>query len=80
MPFKIITGDFLKQEAEIMVIPTERNRFAPATDVCKQVYRAAGNDEMTKARESFGELEFGDIVVTSGFNLNARNVIHACVP
>ena len=80
MPFKIITGNFMKQEAEIMVIPTARNSSAPLTAVCERVYRAAGYDKMRKAREGFGELEFGDIVVTPGFDLNAHNVIHACVP
>lgn len=70
----------MKQPAEIMVIPTAKKRPMPLTAVCRRVYKAAGYDEMTKARESFGELEFGDIVVTSGFNLNAHNVIHACVP
>ena len=80
MPFKIITGNFMKQEAEIMVIPTARSSPSPLTPVCERVYRTAGYDKMLKARESFGELEFGDIVVTPGFDLNAHNVIHACVP
>ena len=48
MPFKIITGDFLKQEAEIMVVPTPQSMsgILSLTAVCNRVYRAAGYDKM----------------------------------
>lgn len=80
MPFKIITGDFLKQPAEIMVIPTAKKLHTPITGVSRRVYKAAGYNKMMKARRDFGELKFGDIAVTSGFDLNVHNIIYACVP
>ena len=80
MAFKIRTGNFLEQEAEIMVIPTSRNSATPVGAISERVYKAAGYSKMYDARESFGELSPGDIVVTSGFALNVRNIIFACVP
>ena len=80
MPFKIITGDFLEQEAEIMVIPTSKRSAHPYTAVSERVYQVAGYSKMYDARENFGELSPGDIVVTPGFDLNVQHVIHVCIP
>ena len=46
MPFEIIPGDFMKQEAEIMVIPTVCDHFISPTATGKRVFREAGFDEM----------------------------------
>lgn len=48
--------------------------------VCGYIFRDAGEEEMTKACDAIGHCDEGDAVITPGFNLNAKHVIHAVGP
>ncbi len=48
--------------------------------VCGYIFRAAGSKEMADACDAIGFCEEGSAVITPGFNLSARYVIHAVGP
>lgn len=48
--------------------------------VCGAVFRDAGAAEMKKACNAIGRCKTGNAVITSGFNLSAKYVIHAVGP
>ena len=48
--------------------------------VCGAIFSAAGSKEMTKACDAIGFCKTGNAVITPGFNLKAKYVIHAVGP
>lgn len=48
--------------------------------VCGAIFREAGSAEMTKACNAYGGCKTGNAVITPGFNLSAKHVIHAVGP
>ena len=48
--------------------------------VCGAIFSAAGAEEMTKDCEAIGFCKTGNAVITPGFNLKAKFVIHAVGP
>ena len=48
--------------------------------VCGYIFADAGRDEMTKACREIGHCDEGSAVITPGFNLPAKYVIHAVGP
>ena len=48
--------------------------------VCGAIFRAAGYDELTKACEKIGGCPTGSAVITPGFKLKAKYIIHAVGP
>lgn len=48
--------------------------------VCGAIFEAAGYEEMTGACRAIGHCDTGDAVITPGFALRARYVIHAVGP
>lgn len=79
MPFKIIAGDILEQEADAIVIPAVPRKGA-VSEFTKAVYDAAGYDAMLAERRKFGHLKKCCSAVTSGCDLKAKYVIHTAVP
>ena len=48
--------------------------------VCGAIFLEAGSVELTKACNSIGGCKTGNAVITPGFNLTAKYVIHAVGP
>ncbi|MDO4976219.1 MAG: macro domain-containing protein [Eubacteriales bacterium] len=48
--------------------------------VCGAIFRAAGSKELTKACQAIGHCDTGNAVITPGFRLPAKYVIHAVGP
>ena len=48
--------------------------------VCGVIFRAAGPTDLTKACKVIGHCDTGNAVITPGFNLNAKYIIHAVGP
>lgn len=48
--------------------------------VCGYIFRDAGEDEMAKACNAIGHCDEGSAVITPGFRLPAKHVIHAVGP
>ena len=48
--------------------------------VCGAIFREAGSAELTRACNAIGGCKTGSAVITPGFNLKAKHVIHAVGP
>ena len=48
--------------------------------VCGAIFAEAGSDELTKACNAIGHCDTGSAVITPGFNLKAKYIIHAVGP
>ena len=48
--------------------------------VCGAIFRAAGYEELQAACDSIGHCDTGSAVITPGFNLKAKYIIHAVGP
>ena len=48
--------------------------------VCGIIFKAAGSSQLTKACQAIGHCDTGSAVITPGFNLNAKYIIHAVGP
>ena len=48
--------------------------------VCGAIFRAAGHEKLEAACDAIGHCDTGSAVITPGFNLKARYIIHAVGP
>ncbi len=79
MGFQVIHGDVTKQHVDAIVNAANR-ALAPGSGVCGAIFAAAGYDELDRACRAIGGCETGNAVLTDGFALPARYVIHTVGP
>ena len=48
--------------------------------VCGSIFRAAGHDKLQAACNAIGHCDTGSAVITSGFKLKSKYIIHAVGP
>ena len=79
MPLRLLRGDLLQMDADAIV-----NATNPALQmgggVCGAIFTAAGAADMRAACDAIGGCETGEAVITLGFRLRARHVIHTVGP
>ncbi len=79
MPFKIVRNDITKMKVDAIVnTANHKPIYSSGTDTA--VYKAAGEDELLVARKKIGDIDEGDVAITSGFKLPAQYIIHAVSP
>lgn len=79
MPFQIIRNDITKVKADAIV--NTANPLPQVGDgVDSAIYEAAGFDQLLAERKKIGELPVGKVAITSGFNLDAKYIIHSSGP
>ena len=74
-----IQGNIVEQKTDA-IVNAANNQLFGGSGVCGAIFDAAGYDEMTEACQEYGFCETGDAVITPGFNLPAKYVIHAVGP
>lgn len=79
MPFTIIRGDITAIQADA-VVNAANSALAPGGGVCGAIFSAAGYDRMERACRAIGHCDVGQAVLTEGFALPARYVIHTVGP
>lgn len=79
MSIQIEVSDIVKLEKDA-IVNAANERLAQGSGVCGAIFSAAGPYEMNKACKVVGGCPTGDAVITSGFNLPSRYVIHAVGP
>lgn len=62
------------------IVNAANERLWSGGGVCGAIFRAAGSAELTKACQAIGGCKTGNAVITPGFKLPARYVIHAVGP
>lgn len=79
MPFLIIRNDITKVKADA-IVNTANVNLLQGSGTSRAIYLAAGEQELTAACEEIGFCEQGKAVITEGFNLPAKYIIHAVGP
>jgi O-acetyl-ADP-ribose deacetylase (regulator of RNase III) len=79
MPFNIIRNDIVSMEVDA-IVNAANSGLKQGGGVCGRIFHAAGAQEMTEACDSIGWCEPGSAVITPGFKLPAKYVIHTVGP
>jgi len=78
MPFEIVRNDIVNMQVDA-VVNTANPNPAIGTGVDGGIHKKAGH-ELLGARKKIGCINFGDAVITPGFGLDAKYVIHTVGP
>ena len=78
MPFEIIRNDIVNMQVDA-VVNTANPEPVVGTGVDSAIHKKAGR-ALLAARQKIGCIDFGDAVITPGFKLNAKYVIHTVGP
>ena len=79
MPLQFVKDHVTKFPADVIVNPANRN-LRPGEGLSRAIFEAAGMAEMRAACDAIGGCQPGDAVLTPGFNLPAKWVVHAVGP
>jgi len=76
---KIHKGDITKLKVDC-IVNAANNELYGGSGVCGAIFEAAGYDDMTEACKKHGGCKTGKAVITPGFKLPAKHVVHAVGP
>lgn len=79
MPFEIVRGDITKMKVDA-IVNAANNRLLRGGGVCGAIFAAAGARELQDECAKIGFCPTGGAVITDGFGLPARYVIHTVGP
>lgn len=79
MPLLFVRNDITKMDTDA-IVNAANSSLREGGGVCGAVFSAAGSREMQKACDAIGHCAVGHAVITPGFALTARYVIHAVGP
>ena len=78
MPFEIVRNDIVNMQVDAVVNTANPNPVI-GSGVDSGIHKKAGY-ELLADRQKIGCIDFGDAVITPGFNLDAKYVIHTVGP
>lgn len=79
MPFNIIRADITTLNTDA-IVNAANAKLKQGGGVCGAIFSAAGASELQKACNKIGHCPTGQAVITEGFNLNAKFIIHTVGP
>jgi len=79
MPFTIVRQDITKLKVDAIVNAANTN-LQMGGGVCGAIFKAAGAHELQAACDKLAPIKTGEAVITPGFNLSVKFVIHAAGP
>lgn len=79
MPLLYERNDITKMKTDAIVIPANEE-LVQGSGTSTAIYEAAGEDALEKACRMIGHCDMGRAVITKGFNLPAKYIIHAVCP
>lgn len=79
MPFYIVQNDITRMEVDA-IVNAANCELMMGGGVCGAIFKAAGAKKMAEACAPLGPINTGQAVITPGFDLPAKYVIHAVGP
>lgn len=79
MPFSLVRNDIVNMRVDA-IVNAANSSLAPQTPPPGAIFAAAGRTALEKACRAIGHCDVGSAVITPGFDLPARYVIHAVGP
>lgn len=79
MPFEIIREDITNMQTDIIVSPTN-NKLQPTGGVCNAIFKKAGYENLQKECKKIGFVKTTQAIITKGYNLNCKYIIHTVGP
>lgn len=79
MGFHLVQEDITEMDVEA-IVNAANNDLLPGGGVCGAIFSSAGYDKLSKACEKIGHVDTGKAVITPGFNLKAKYIIHTAGP
>ena len=79
MPFEIIRQDITNMKTDAIVNSTN-NELKPTGGVCGAIFEKAGYEILEKKCKKIGYLETTEAVITKGYNLDCKYIIHTVGP
>ena len=76
---KIVSANIATMDTDC-VVNAANEGLREGTGVCGDIFKAAGSAELTKACRKIGGCPTGHAVITLGFDLKAKYIIHAVGP
>lgn len=77
---QIVIGDIANQPDMAAIVNASNTKLRMGSGVSGAIFRAAGIDKLTQACTPLAPIEVGMAVITPGFNLPNRFIIHCCGP
>ncbi|MDR3265759.1 MAG: macro domain-containing protein [Synergistaceae bacterium] len=79
MPFEIVRNDITKMEVDA-IVNAANTALRMGGGVCGAIFDAAGAEELQKECDAIGGCETGQAVITKGYRLPAKYIIHTAGP
>lgn len=79
MPFTIVRQDITKMKTDA-IVNAANTELKMGGGVCGAIFRGAGEDELQDACHGLSPIKTGEVVITPGFDLPTRYIIHAAGP
>ena len=79
MPFEMIRSDITKMQVDAIVNPSNSN-LIPGGGLSETIFQLAGKEELEKECRDIGSCEVGEAVITKGYLLPTKYVIHTVGP
>ena len=79
MPFELIRNDITRMDTDA-IVNAANSRLLPGGGVCGAIFAAAGYEPLNQACRKLGHCDVGQAVITPGFQLPAKYIVHAVGP
>lgn len=79
MPFQIVRDDITRMRVDA-IVNAANTGLRMGGGVCGAIFRGAGAQRLQEACDRLAPIKTGEAVITSGFDLPAKYVIHAAGP
>ena len=79
MPLSIISNDITKLQVDA-IVNAANTYLRMGGGVCGAIFKAAGADKLQAACDALAPVKTGDAVITQGFELPAKYIIHTAGP